>query len=431
MVSDPRDPFGTGSGDAGDLSGAPLFRELQRVLSASSGPVNWELARQVGIATASWGADDPAPNDEDHAALTDAVRIAELAVADLTALPTPSDLVEVQAIRRGQWVEANIKALGDVVDPVASKLAGALDGLGGDAFGAGGTSGTSGASPLPGVGFGPPADPDALSPTGDVDAGDADAQAQMFRQLMGTLGPLLMGAQVGTVLGTMAQRVLGQYDLALPRRSGALLFVVPNIARFGADWSLPLDEFRTYVALHEVAHRFEFAQGWVRPHFLEMVRDLADHAEVDIASLQQRFEGLDPSNPDAMREAMEGAGSLFDAPSDPEQRLRIARLQAFMAAAEGFADHVMKTIGARMLPAFDQIEEALKRHREGRGSEGALEQLLGLEVSMEQYRLGEEFCTKVVDATDEATLSRMWGSAESLPSMPELQEPTLWLSRTV
>jgi putative hydrolase len=424
-VSDPIDPFAPGPGGAGDLSGAPLFRELQRVLSASSGPVNWELARQVGIATAAWGGDDGVPSDADRAAFVEAVRIAELAVADLTKLPMPADLVEVQVVRRDRWVDVNIEVLGEVIDPVAAKLATALEGVGGgDAFGPG-----AGPGPLPGIGFGPPGGPAGSDETGDESA--ADAQAQMFRQLMGTLGPLLMGAQVGTVLGTMAQRVLGQYDLALPRRSGALLFVLPNIARFESDWSLPPGEFRAYVALHEVAHRFEFAQAWVRPHFLGLVRDLVDHADVDVASLQQRFEGLDPSNPDAMREAMESAGSMFDAPTDPEQRLRLARLQAFMAATEGHADHVMKTIGAGMLASFDRIEEALKRHREGRGSEGALEQLLGLQVTVEQYHLGEEFCARIVEVTDEATLSRMWGSAGSLPSMPELEEPTLWLSRTV
>jgi uncharacterized protein (DUF2342 family) len=35
----------------------------------------------------------------------------------------------------------------------------------------------------------------------------------------------------------------------------------------------------------------------------------------------------------------------------------------------------------------------------------------------------------VLELTDEATLSRMWDSAESLPSMPELEEPRLWLAR--
>ena len=84
-----------------------------------------------------------------------------------------------------------------------------------------------------------------------------------------------------------------------------------------------------------------------------------------------------------------------------------------------------------MLSSFDQIEEAVKRHREGRGAEGALERLVGLEMKLEQYRLGEEFCTRVTEETNEPTLARMWGSAESLPSMPELEEPTLWLSRMV
>jgi hypothetical protein len=37
----------------------------------------------------------------------------------------------------------------------------------------------------------------------------------------------------------------------------------------------------------------------------------------------------------------------------------------------------------------------------------------------------------VVEATDEPTLARMWDSADALPSLPELQEPRLWLARTV
>jgi putative hydrolase len=359
--------------------------------------------------------------------------MAELAVADLTSLPMPADLAEARAVGRAEWVEANVRDLRDLLDPVAAKLESAMGQMSGLD-----PSGGSLPFELPGmgterppVGFG--ADLDA-SRTGPVDP-DAESefgpQAQMFQQLMGTLAPLMMGAQVGTVLGSLAQRVLGQFDLALPRPAGPLLFVWPNIAALERDWSLPAAEFRAYVALHEVAHRFEFAQPWVRPHVLSLVRDLADHAEVDVSGLQRALEDLDPSNPESMQAALQGAGNLFGQTSDPEQRLRIARLQAFMAAAEGYGDHVTKTVGRTMLPAFDRIEEALKRHREGRGSEGALERLLGLEVTLEQYRLGETFCTFAVESTDEATLARMWGSADSLPSMPELEEPTLWLSRIV
>ena len=83
-------------------------------------------------------------------------------------------------------------------------------------------------------------------------------------QVLGQLSPLLLGAQVGTVLGTLAQQVLGQYDIAVPRPdgAGALLFVVPNIARFEKEWSLDPTDFRTWIAIHKVTHRFEFARPW-------------------------------------------------------------------------------------------------------------------------------------------------------------------------
>src|SRR5436190_21317774 len=91
----------------GDVLGdVPLLREIQRVLLSSTGPVNWELARQIGIAVASWGSEDPAPSDEDRRGLAETVRAAELAVADLTAIAPPTDVPRIEAFRRAQWVEA-------------------------------------------------------------------------------------------------------------------------------------------------------------------------------------------------------------------------------------------------------------------------------------------------------------------------------------
>ena len=80
-----------------------------------------------------------------------------------------------------------------------------------------------------------------------------------FSAFLRQLSPLLLGTQVGQVLGTLAQRVLGQYDIAVPRSGpGQLLFVVPNLAAFERDWSLDPREFRTFVALHEVLHGLGF-----------------------------------------------------------------------------------------------------------------------------------------------------------------------------
>ena len=74
----------------GDILGEiPLFREIQRVLLASPGPVNWELARQVGIAVASWGAEDQQPTQEDLAGFMQTVRAAELELKEFTGISSP------------------------------------------------------------------------------------------------------------------------------------------------------------------------------------------------------------------------------------------------------------------------------------------------------------------------------------------------------
>ena len=385
-------PFGVPPGDV--WNDVPLFREIQRVLMSSSGPVNWELARQVGIASASWGTEDPAPSEEDRRGFDEAVRVAELQVAGFTGLEAPSDIPMVEAVRRGQWVQANIEGLRALLEPAAAKIG------------------------------------DAIA-TAQRDAVPEQAQAGVA-QMLGQLSPLLLGAQVGTVLGTLAQQVLGQYDIAVPRPdgAGALLFVVPNIARFEKEWSLDPTEFRTWIAIHEVTHRFEFARPWALTRFRELIDDFTSTLTLDVEELQQRLASLDPSNPEGMQEMLAGQESLFGAVMDDEQRLKLRRVQAFMTASEGYGDHVMHALGAQMLPSYARIDEAMRRYRETEHVDPVFERLLGIEVKREQYRLGRSFCDTVVELTDEATLARMWDSAEALPSMPELEEPRLWLARS-
>jgi putative hydrolase len=380
------------SGDVG--ADAPLLREIQRVLLSSTGPVNWELARQIGIASASWSGGDPAPTEDDRRSFEEAVRLAELKVQGFTGLEPPHDLARVEPVRRGQWVQANIEGLKSVVEPAASKLAEAVGRAQGEA------------------------------PLADT--------AGFAQQMVTQLSPLLLGAQVGSVLGYLAQHVLGQYDIALPRSdSPALLFVVPNIAAFERDWSLPPTDFRTWVALHEVTHRFEFARPWALGRFRSLLEDFLSTVELDIKGLQTRLESLDVSDPQAMQDMLQGDEGLFGAVLDQEQRLKLGRIQAFMASAEGYGDHVTHAIGRELLSSYGRIEEAMRRYRETEQGDPVFERLLGIEMKREQYRLGRAFCDTVAELSDEATLARMWDSSESLPSLPELDEPRLWLARTV
>ena len=407
-MSDPRVPDNPFDAPSGDLfADVPLLREIQRVLLSSDGPVNWELARQIGIASAQWGQEDEPPTDEDARHVQEAVRLAELQIGQFTGLAPPTDVASVRAVRRAEWVQANIESLRDLLEPAAERVGEAITKAQQEA---------------------------ASSLDSDVHAtaepGIAGMAAQL-QQAMGQLSPLLLGAQVGQVLGYLGQRVLGQYDIAVPRSGpGSVLFVIPNIAAFERDWSLPQTDFRTWVALHEVAHRFEFAQAWTHAHFRMLLDDFLSTLEFDVGGIQERLAGLDISDPEAMQRAMESEPGLFGTVLDAEQRIKLARIQAFMAAAEGYGDHLTRALGERLLPSYGRIEEAMRRYRESEHADPVFERLLGIEMKRDHYRLGLAFCDTVVELTDEATLSSMWSSPEALPSMPEIEEPRLWLARS-
>lgn len=382
-------PFGM---DPESLRDAPLFREMQRVMSSSSGPINWELARQVGVASAVDAGEDVEPTDEDRQGFEEAVRVAELHVARFTGLAPPSDVAPVRAIRRAEWVNLNTESLRALLEPAAERVSTEMLRV------------------------------QQQGPEGPEGLGGMLAQ----------ISPLLMGAQVGSVLGFLAQHVLGQFDVAVPRSGpGAVMFVVANIRKFETDWSLDRTDFRTWVALHEVTHRFEFAQPWASDRFVGLLDDFLSTLRIDVDGMQSRLATLDGADPEALQGLFEGEQGLFGAELDDEQRLKLGRIQAFMAAAEGYGDHVMHVLGAQLLPSYGRIDEAMRRYREGEEGDPVFERLLGVDMKRAQYVDGRTFCDTVVSLTDEATLTGMWDSADAMPSLPEIGEPRLWLARTV
>jgi putative hydrolase len=388
-MSEPQvpNPFGD------QLRDAPLFQELQRILFSSTGPVNWELARQIAVASAASAGEDAAPSQAEQRAFEEGARVAELQVARFTGLEPPSDVAQIRAVRRAEWIQANVDGLRPVLEPAAEKLGAAV------------------------------ADAQRQAMPEDVPAQAAQMMAQM--------SPLLLGAQIGSVLGFLAQHVLGQYDIAVPRSGhGTVLFVEPNIAAFRRDWSLDATEFRTWVALHEVTHRFEFSRPWALPRFRELLDDYLSTIRIDVEALQRRLDSLDPQDPEGIQRMLEGDETLFGTVLDDEQRIKLGRIQAFMASAEGYADHVMHGVGTTLLKTYGQIEEAMRRYREGEHADPVFERLLGIEMKREQYAIGRRFCDLAAEQSDEQTLAKMWDSADALPSLPELEEPMLWLART-
>ncbi|MBW3612669.1 MAG: zinc-dependent metalloprotease [Chloroflexi bacterium] len=230
--------------------------------------------------------------------------------------------------------------------------------------------------------------------------------------------------QLGFMLAFLGRKVLGQYDVSLlaagPTR-GRLHFVEPNIVGSAASMRLPRDEFRTFIALHEATHAFEFeAHEWLRPYFAGLVAETVEQLAAESGGLMGRLRDA----------AAGGQGHWLERIMTPRQRDTFNRTQALMSLLEGYSNHVMNAAGAGILPNFEEIHHRFERRGERRGAvERAIMRVTGLDLKMEQYAAGERFADAVIASRGRDFLNRVWTGPAFLPSLEEIRAPDRWIER--
>jgi len=214
------------------FSGLPFLNDIVRALGSQGA----QSARQVAMAVAAEGGSEPNVDPVVRIEFEALARVAELHVAEHTGLPPSREgSLAVEPLTRAGWAARSLDALrpllGVLAEPPSTKRA----------------------------------DPDA----------EADGSTAWFSEVMATLAPLMAEMTAGTLVGRLAIRSLGSYDLPIPRDGDRILLVAPNIASFAEDWSLPAEEVRLWVCLHEVAHHAVLGVPHVR---VAMNGLLASHA---------------------------------------------------------------------------------------------------------------------------------------------------------
>ena len=300
-----------------------------------------------------------------------------------TGLTPARPLPKPEGISRREWISSNVGAMRVLLDPVLERA---------------------------GEGMGP------LKPAMQIGIGFA------------------LSTEVGVVLGYLAQRVLGQYELvlldeAVDDRPPRLLFVLPNLGQAVEAFGAEENEFMTWVALHEVTHAVQFAGvPWLHPHLAGLVKELLKSAEVRIESPRKLRM---PSGDELKRIA--GAlrhGDLISLVTNDAERVTLDRVQAVMAVIEGHAEHVMDAVAPDLLPSLPKLREALDRRRKSQSAMSRLVgKLLGLDMKLRQYERGKYFCDEVVKAGGTEALSHVFSSPEALPTLQELEQPSAWIAR--
>jgi coenzyme F420 biosynthesis associated uncharacterized protein len=348
-----------------------------------TGLIDWGQARTFALRVSQWeqaGIPDRTARREQYTRL---VERSEPLIAEYLGVQLPEPINRVYVVDRREWLEANFSSFSVVFSPVEElyqRLGARQSGIG---------------------------------------------------AAIGQVNGRIIGAQMGILLGFLARRVLGQYDLSLlspdPEVRGALYFVEPNIARVQTQLGLSDEDFRLWIALHEVTHVFEFeAYPWVREYFNGLLREF-------MGQLTDQLSALGVGLPQLLGRLVgrQAAGQHWiERMLTPEQQRIFDQLQALMSLVEGYSNHIMNAIGGQLLPSFHQIEERIQQRQTNRPLfEEIFNRITGMDLKLAQYKQGEAFVNAVAGAKGVAFINRVWERPEHLPTMAEIRDPQKWIAR--
>jgi coenzyme F420 biosynthesis associated uncharacterized protein len=347
--------------------------------------VDWIVAEWIATRVAGTGTTSGLPQIDLAELATDA----EARVVAYTGLTPTAPLPAPEGIDRREWVRANLGSMRKLMDPMLAKVSKHLG------------PGKPGSSP------------------------------KVAAQLVAGFG---VSSEVGLLVGYMAQRVLGQYELVLLEdpeddRPPRLLFVLPNLAKAVASFKADEREFMTWVTLHEVTHAVQFSGvPWLRAHMGGLITELMDSAEL---RLETKRRLTLPSRAELARVGRAlRRGDLIGMVTSDAERATLDKVQAVMAVIEGHAEHVMDAVAPELLPSLPKLRESLDGRRTSQSRlSRILGRVLGLELKMKQYERGKIFCDAVVEVGGPQALTQVFSAPESLPTLAEIEDPDAWLAR--
>src|SRR3954466_13789133 len=401
---DPADPFGLGAlfggvaggGSPEDVLGKmPLFAELQKLMNWSGGPVNWDLARQGAISQLAVG--HQPTSQAEQTGVAEALRLADLWLDQVTELP--SGIERTAAWSRVDWVEKTLPAWTELIDPRAEECVAAM---------------TSALPQEAAMSFGPVAG------------------------IMGRMGGLMFGAQVGQALGKLADEVVTSTDVGLPLAPAGTGVLVPqNVAEFAAGLDRPADEVRLFLALREAASQRLFAHvPWLRQQLQDAVHAYARGITIDREAIERGLSeamegmegGIDPSDPESIQRLL-GSGVL-EPEETPEQQMALRRLETLLALVEGWVDSVVSAAAGDRLPGHSALAETMRRRRASGGpAEQTFATLVGLELRPRRLRDAATVWGAMGAQHGSDARDRLWSPPDLLPTSDDLDEPLDFVAR--
>jgi putative hydrolase len=395
VVVSPDNPFGFGGlpegmPDPNDPRMQQMMAQLQQFMSqqTSSGPVNWDLARQ--LANQHIG-DDPMVDAPSRKAIDETLRLADLWLENATTLP--SGTTSTTAWTRKDWVAHTVDTWRQLVEPLAGKMSQAL---------------------------------------GELVPEEVRGLLGPMANLMQGIGSTLFGAQLGQAMAELSTEVLSSTEVGLPLGPQGTAVILPaNLRQYAEGLSdIELDEVRLYVALRETAHHRLFSHvPWLRAQLIGAVEAYAHGIHIDQSAIESLTSELDFTDQEAMRQI--DLGTLLRPEDSPAQRAALARLDHLLALIGGWVSHVTAEAAGQRLPSLGKLTETARRRRATGGpSERTFATLVGLQLSPKKLREATVLWQKLTEVRGVDGRDAVWNHPDLLPTPDDLDSPQEFAERS-
>lgn len=400
------DDSGSDGNPFGDMPFFGDFSQMANMFGGGGDP--WAQAKQIAGSVATGGESEANVDPSDRIAFEQLARVAELHVSTATGMAVSDGTPpQIRPATRHEWALATLDAYRPMLQAMAETMSESMTAAGQDLL---------------------PGDGDIPGMPGGMFSGD------FMAQIMKMLAPMMLSMTSGSMAGQLARTSLGSFDLPIPRPNAAELLVVhSNIASFTEEWSVPTDDVRLWVCLHEYLHYTVLRQPQVADRMADLITRYVSAFESNTEALGSQFGGLDPSNPESMGQLeglMNDPEALMGVVQSDRQRAMLPEISALLSAIVGYVDHMMDKIGTTLIGSYSMISEALHRRRvTADPTDRFLERMLGLELDQACYEQGRAFIDGVVERGGDNALARLWKSERELPTPNEIVAPGLWLAR--
>jgi putative hydrolase len=377
--------------DPQDL-GAMLQRIGAMLSAPDDGPVAWSVVNDTVTERFAEVA-DPQVSDDVRSGYDNASRLAGTWLDAATVFP--DDGATLQVWTRRQWADRTMTHWKPLVEPLATRASSAF----GEAM---------------------PKQMEALAP--EMAAMMAGPMGQMAQRM----GAAMFGMQLGQGIAELARTVLSTGDLAVPLGT-ELAVVAANAEAFGDGLGLTSSDVQLYLALRAAAHhRLVMHAPWLAGRFASAVDDYARGITVDVDSIERSLQGLDPSDPGALQNAMDSG--VFAPPESAEQQAAQRRLGALIALVEGWVDDVVDQAAALMPSAPALREAGLRRRAAGGPAEQTFAALIGLELRPRRQRDAAALWAHLREQRGIEGRDALWDHPDLLPTDADLDDTTVFLA---